>query len=106
MKREELRWLAGIVGVAVGGRGGLALTHPFWFEDSHDYDVLARTIVEHRPYVVDGHAAVRMPGYPLFVAAIYALCGYSVKAVLAVQGIVGGATVLLAYLLGRKLAGG
>ncbi len=106
MKRTELRWLALILGIGVGLRVMLALVHPFWFEDSHDYDVLARAIVEHRSYVVDGHAAVRMPGYPLFVAAIYAVCGYSVKAVLVVQSVLGGATGLLVYLLGRKLVGG
>ncbi len=106
------RWLPLIVGLAVGIRISLGLMHPFHLPDSLDYDTLARALVAHQPYAcgnqnpaaadVAPYLASRMPGYPLFLAAIYALGG-GVKAVMVLQGLMGGMIVILTYLIGKRL---
>jgi len=94
-----------IVGVAIVLRVVVGLVHPFEFPDSKDYDGLARAIVEGREYEVGGLYATRMPGYPVFVAGVYWVFGYSLRAVLVVQAILSGGVVWLTYLLARRVSG-
>ncbi|MCL2645541.1 MAG: glycosyltransferase family 39 protein [Phycisphaerales bacterium] len=101
----ERKILLGIVALAVVLRVAMAFVYPFEFPDSKDYDALARAIVEQRDYQVDGLYATRMPGYPIFIAAIYMVCGYSIKAVLIVQAFLGGAIVYLVHRLARRVVG-
>ena len=105
------RWLPLFIGIAVGIRIALVLmigphaagrAGSLWFPDSADYDQLARNMLEHQPYEVGGNLASRMPGYPLFVAAVYAVCGYSTQAVLIVQALMGGGIVALTYAIARR----
>ena len=102
------RWLPLIIGMAIGLRIALALLHPITtYDDSKDYDTLARAILHHQHYALttssgDSLIASRMPGYPLFMAAIYAIAGESAVAVLVVQAFIGAAIVWLTYLLGRR----
>src|SRR2546421_230034 len=88
--RKPSRWLqrrvwifAGLIVVAAAFR--LAVVH--WLpndttDDSLGYEQIARNVLEHHVY---SHATeapfapsfVRLPGYPLFVAAIYAVFGHT-----------------------------
>jgi len=97
------RWLPLIVGMGVGIRLALALVHGFRFPDSADYDLLARNILEGKAYEAGGNFASRMPGYPILVAGVYALAGYSVKAVLVVQALLSGALIGFTYALARRV---
>src|ERR1019366_4912191 len=47
----------------------------------------------------DGLKASRMPGYPLFLDAVYTVCGRSVLAVQVAQSLAGAATCVLVLLL-------
>ncbi len=99
------RWLPLIVGLAIGIRLTLGWQHPFLFPDSADYDALAKAIVAHQPYEVNGNVATRMPGYPIFLAVLYAL-GAGVRGVMAVQAIMGGCVVLMTYVIGTRISNG
>ncbi len=105
------RWLPLFIGMALGIRIVLALIlaphaaqglGSLQFADSADYDQLARAMLAHQPYEVGGNLASRMPGYPLFVAAVYALCGYSTQAVLIAQALLCGGIVALTYAIARR----
>lgn len=97
------RWLPLIVGIAVGLRLALAFVLKVEFADAADYDALARALLEGKPYEVGGNVASRMPGYPLFVAGVYAVFGYHPVAVLGVQALLGGAIVWLTYRIARGM---
>jgi 4-amino-4-deoxy-L-arabinose transferase-like glycosyltransferase len=78
-------------------RGSGALFTP----DSHDYDQLARSLLDRGEFsrFADGRPELfRTPGYPLFVAGVYALSGRSPWAVALVQI---GLDVLVCYLVYR-----
>ncbi len=84
------RWMGVVVVAAVVLRLCVGIAHPFWFPDSADYDALAQAIAHGRAYQVHGLWATRMPGYPIFMAAVYFLVGPSVKGVLVAQALMGG----------------
>lgn len=69
--------------------------------DEPQYDGLARGLLDGRWF----DYPARMPLYPAFVAAVYAVTGRSVDALLYVQALAGAGTVLLAWLLARRLFG-
>ncbi len=78
----------------------------FFTPDSGDYDFLAWSLAEHGEFSrsPDGPAELfRTPGYPLFLAGVYAVSGYSVHAVLVVQILLDVALCWLVYLLGARL---
>ena len=56
------------------------------------------------PYQVNWLYATRMPGYPILAAAMYALFGPHVKAVLLLQALMGGAITWLVFLIGRRIS--
>lgn len=69
-----------------------------WGDDWH-YDRIARQILlEHA--LSDGWFP---PGYPLFLAGIYAVFGPDLAAVRLLQAVIGAATCGIVYLLGRRL---
>ena len=103
--RDARRWLPLIVGLAIGIRLTLGWQHPFSFPDSLDYDVLAKAIVAHQPYQVNGNIASRMPGYPVFLAIFYAI-GAGTRGALAVQAMMGGCVVLITYVIAARLGRG
>jgi hypothetical protein len=85
--------------------------HPdraFTSSDSRQYERLACNLPacgcfsqsEEPPYQPEVR---RTPGYPIFVAAIYALAGRSPLAVVLVQSLVAGLTAVLTASLGRRL---
>jgi len=75
--------------------------------DSPQYRAIARHIVEHGTFaIVDGSPTVfRPPGYPFFMAVVYAFFGTSDLTVLLAQAIVGAAACALLYRLLLRLVG-
>ncbi len=75
--------------------------------DAADYDRLARDLVEGRGYVTPSGrpTAWRPPGYPGFVAAVYAVAGEHPEAVRVAQAVLGAATAGLVYLLASWFLG-
>jgi 4-amino-4-deoxy-L-arabinose transferase-like glycosyltransferase len=101
---QTKRLIAAILLLAVLLRIAVATVHPFWFPDSADYDALGRAVAHALPYQVNGLVATRMPGYPLFLGAIYAIVGPSVLTILILQALMGGASTWLVYLLGQRIS--
>ena len=103
------RWLWIILIVAAALR--LALLAGAWGQrerlftpDSHDYDQLARAMIERGEFTRTGQPEIfRTPGYPAFVAGIYWLSGNSAFAVAGAGIVLDTALCLLTFLLGREL---
>jgi len=83
--------------------------HTAW-TDQGGYQLLARGIVATGAFTRYPEApefvaeALRTPGYPLFVAGVYAVAGDSPMAVVIVQAFVFAALCLVVFLIGRELA--
>jgi 4-amino-4-deoxy-L-arabinose transferase-like glycosyltransferase len=80
----------------------------FMLPDSYDYHRLACSILEGRGYTWDQQPPYspnlyRLPGFPLILAALYSFTGPSVAAAIALQALLGTATILLTYFLVRSL---
>jgi len=101
---NERLMLAIIVALAVGVRIAAAIFHPGMQPDSVDYHRLAVALSHGGGYEVDGLYAARMPGYPILLAGIYLLVGPAQNVALIVQGFLGGLTVMLAYVIGRRVS--
>lgn len=86
----------------VAWRPGDAVTN-----DAADYDLLAMMLLERGEFAVrPGQPLANLqPGYPLFLAGVYALFGHRLWAARGAQALVGAFTALLALLLGRRLFG-
>ncbi|MBI5882299.1 MAG: glycosyltransferase family 39 protein [Elusimicrobia bacterium] len=72
------------------------------FGSFYDYERLGLNLLAHGMYTITPPTptAIREPGYPLFIAGLYALPGHSPWALLAGQSVLSAATVYLVYLLG------
>lgn len=78
----------------------------FFAGDSVLYDDLARSLISGGGYSFKGRpTAVVAPGYPLFLAALYALGIGSTLAVGVVQCVLGAATCAIIAVIGRYVAG-
>ncbi len=118
------RSIALIFAIALVTRGLVALPAFDHFEiggaytlDSPRYERLALTLLkegvyEAHPYtrykglereLYAGPEVYRTPGYPLFLAGIFALTGYSTTAVLIIQIVLAALSCVLIYLIGRSL---
>ena len=75
--------------------------------DAADYQRLAEGLAAGRGYVSEDGlpTAWRPPGYPAFLACVYAVAGPSVRAATVVQAALGGLTALLLAALGGAVAG-
>ncbi|MDW7992103.1 MAG: glycosyltransferase family 39 protein [Anaerolineae bacterium] len=71
--------------------------------DGIGYDLLAVHLLKTGAYGVERPTAFRPPGYPLFLAGIYALFGHSYPAVRLIQALLDSITCLLVFLIGREL---
>ncbi len=74
--------------------------------DAVEYDAYAVHLVsagEFAGSLPAGERASRMPGYPLFLAIVYFLCGHSFLAVQWAQCVLGALTCLLLYVLAQSL---
>lgn len=93
----------------------VALRAMFWLEvvgpaaplrgDEIDYDAIARSLASGHGFslIADKPTASRPPLYPILLAGVYRISGARAEAGRAFQILLGGAIVLLAYLLGRRL---
>ena len=78
-------------------------------QDTPDYDEIARNLLSGAGFVSHenwfGHPvrSWRAPGYPLMLAAVYGIAGPDHQAVRLAQAILGALTVVLVYLLARRL---
>src|SRR5689334_5819698 len=99
-------WLTLIFSIAFGVRllnialssAGAGEIH----DDAVDYHMYALNMLDHATYVDGGgHRASRLPGYPLFLAGVYALLGHSVLKVQLVQSVLNSFACVLLYFVAR-----
>lgn len=85
--------------------------HPsrFLSPDALQYDRLARNFLDAYVHVRSGSlfdlSLLRTPGYPAFVAAVYAISGRVVAHAIVVEIVLGVATVAITYFLAERLVG-
>ena len=82
---------------------------PFYAGDTKFYDELARNLLDHRVYGLFVHGQLtpvdmRMPGYPVFLAGLYAAFGRSIRSVMVVQACIDLMTCVLTALLAGMIA--
>src|ERR1700689_1171966 len=82
---------------------------PFYAGDTKFYDELARNLLDHRVYGLFVHGQLtpvdmRMPGYPAFLAGVYAAFGRSIRAVMVVQACIDLITCVLTALIAGMIA--
>ena len=76
------------------------------FPDSFEYLRAAEGLLKGKGLGVgEGSEIGRMPGYPVFLAAVEVVFGYNLLAMRVMQALLGVVSVWLAYLLGRELFG-
>ncbi len=83
---------------------------PFQAGDSHFYEEIAHNWLDHGVYGLFDHGQltsvdVRMPGYPAFIAVIYALFGRTSQVVMFVQVVVDLMTCFLTAMIAAQFAG-
>jgi hypothetical protein len=104
--------IAGVLALALGLRLLVALAHldaPLSF-DPADYDRHARSLVDHLNYpsayaAGPGPTAFRPPGYPMFLAGVYAVTGGGPGAGRVAQALLGTVIVALIGLIALQLWG-
>jgi hypothetical protein len=102
--------LAAVGLLALGLRVGYVLTYSRGggelVADAIQYHAFAVHLAQDGRYVDEkGDRLFRMPGYPVFLAAVYALCGPSVLAAQLVQAFLGALACLCLYAAARRLYG-
>ena len=99
------KFLLGIIVVAAILRvGTIALFHPPLISDDKDYDAIARSLVHGDGFTLDGNpTAYRLPGYPLLLAATYAVFGDSKTPIRMLQVAADVISCLLLFGIGKKM---
>ncbi len=104
--KNEGRLLALIIAAGVLLRAVLGAVHPYAFDDTRDYVSLAMRLLGDGSYIVQTKTgwvtANRMPGYPLFLAGLFAIFGESLRAVAITQGILSAGIIGLTYAIARR----
>ncbi len=95
--------LAIIFFVGLGLRAALAWLHPMLLPDSIDYLALAHRILHGQSYRVTGMYAKRMPGYPVFLAAVGLAGGLNIHLVLLIQAVFGALVSLVVFAISRPI---
>jgi hypothetical protein len=103
------RHLAAALSLGLALRLFFIIHFPFYAGDTKFYDELARNLLDHRVYglFVNGQLTpvdMRMPGYPMFLAGLYATFGRSIRAVMVVQACIDLITCVLTGLLAGMIA--
>jgi 4-amino-4-deoxy-L-arabinose transferase-like glycosyltransferase len=95
------------LGFTIAFRGNLETvpTRDIAGADPAEYDALARSVASGKGYSFNGVAptAFRAPGFPLFLAAVYALFGPDLTVPYIVFALCGALGVVATYLLAREL---
>ena len=83
---------------------------PDWNIDALGYHQLALNLLHERAFSMHTQSpflpdSIRTPGYPLFLAAVYALPGTSPRTVLVIQAMLDALTAVLAADMARRLTG-
>lgn len=95
-------WLIALLAASFALRLAFVATAPSALAgDAGHYDLLARAILDRGEFP----SAYRSPGYPAFVAAVYAAAGRSPSAVYLLQAVISTAGVYFVYRLGLELLG-
>ncbi len=110
---RELGWLAGavVIGVALRLLYVLATRHYALAGDAPEYDLEGQMIAHGHlfwtslPYGIEHAGAWKAPGYPAWVGLWYTLLGHHPTAVRLVQVPLGAVTILLSWVLARRLFG-
>ncbi len=99
------KFLFGILAMAALLRvGTAALFHPPLTSDDKDYDAIARSLVHGDGFRLEGKTtAFRLPGYPLLLAATYAVFGDSKTPIRMLQVIADVISCLLLFSIGKKM---
>ena len=80
------------------------LFHPPLISDAKEYDAIARALVRGDGFTLEGNpTAFRLPGYPLLLAATYAVFGDSQVPIKMLQVIADVISCLLLFGIGKKL---
>jgi 4-amino-4-deoxy-L-arabinose transferase-like glycosyltransferase len=74
------------------------------YSDMVVYDSNAREILAGHGIPATGKAGDQYPLYPYFLAGIYAICGFSYRAVWIVQAFIGAITCVLVFLLAKRIS--
>src|SRR5688500_9778887 len=90
--------------IALLARGAfiLMLQDGFYFPDSTEYSAAAVNLITNGEL---GAAYSRPPGYPAFLAVIYALVGKSMFATRAVESVLGAFLALIVAIIGKRMGG-
>jgi 4-amino-4-deoxy-L-arabinose transferase-like glycosyltransferase len=108
---EVRRWgwvLLAVFVLALLVRCYAVMSHPSEpINDAADYHGLATRLAAGQGYVneVGRPTAWRPPGYPFFLAGVYAVFGVSLKAATITQAVVGALTTVLLVIFGTTIAG-
>ena len=95
--------LAIIFFTGLGLRAALAWLHPMMLPDSVDYLALAHRILHGQSYRVTGMYAKRMPGYPVFLAAVGLAGGLNLHLILLIQAVFGALVSLVVFAISRPM---
>ena len=96
-------WLAILAAALVARLAFVAFMPPvILWSDGREYDAVARLLVDHGTY---GTQALRPPGYPTLIAAVYRVFGKNLLALRLVEAVLGTLSVALIGLIGTRLFG-
>jgi len=109
LRHLSYRHLAAALSLGLACRIFFIIRFPFYAGDTKFYDELARNLLDHRVYglFVNGQLTpvdMRMPGYPVFLAGLYAAFGRTIKAVMVVQACIDLITCVLTALIAGMIA--
>lgn len=92
------------IGFIVFYDNGKMLKNEHYASDEYSYDQIAVNFLNGKGFVTDdGLYARRPPSYPLFLALIYFIFGYSLVTVRFIQVIIGALTCLIIYLISKEI---
>ncbi|HEV8337637.1 MAG TPA: glycosyltransferase family 39 protein [Candidatus Polarisedimenticolia bacterium] len=103
-RRWEWKWVLGLLALALALRAGFVLFEQpgFYFEDSLDYDLAARTLLQAGHFDAKYY---RFPLYPVVMAATYKVFGDGLTPLRILQSLIGTGTCFFVWLVGRHLFG-
>ena len=102
---DERRTLYAIVLVALLVRVGFVLMlnpNKFYFSDTRHYDGAATHLLAGEGF---GEKYSRAPGYPVFMAGVYAIFGHSFVSMRLVEALLGAVLCLLIFVIARRIFG-